>query len=101
MAQDVFKATGATKASKPDAGGGNTRNVPVFGIVKDNVDPTRSGRIKVYITDQPGTQESGNSDSWQTVSFMSNFFGKVIPDAGDKGFGDFFQTQSEKEICDC
>ena len=89
MAQDVFKATGATKASKPDAGGGNTRNVPVFGIVKDNVDPTRSGRIKVYITDQPGTQESGNSDSWQTVSFMSNFFGKVIPDAGDKGFGDF------------
>jgi hypothetical protein len=89
MAQDEFKAKGATKASKPDAGGGNTRNVPVFGIVKDNVDPTRSGRIKVYITDQPGTQESNNSDSWVTVSFMSNFFGKVIPDAGDKGFGDF------------
>ena len=89
MAQDVFKATGPTKASKPDAGGGNTRNVPVFGIVKDNVDPTRSGRIKVYITDQPGTQESNNSDSWVTVSFMSNFFGKVIPDAGDKGFGDY------------
>ena len=89
MAQDVFKPKGATKASKPDAGGGNTRNVPVFGIVKDNVDPTRSGRIKVYIADQPGTQESGNSDSWVTVSFMSNFFGKVIPDAGDKGYGDY------------
>ena len=89
MAQDVFKPKGATKASKPDAGGGNTRNVPVFGIVKDNVDPTRSGRIKVYIADQPGTQDSTNSDSWQSVGFMSNFFGKVIPDAGDKGFGDY------------
>jgi len=51
MAEDIFKPAGASKASKPDSGGGVVRNVPVFGIVKNNVDPTRTGRIQVYITD--------------------------------------------------
>jgi len=90
MAQDVIKQKGPPKNSKPNAGGASTKDVPVFGIVKDNVDPTRSGRIKVYIADSPqAAAESDNSDNWVTVSYMSNFFGKIIPDASNEGFGDY------------
>ena len=47
MAIDVQKPKGPTKRSSPDAGGANPRLTPVLGTVKDNVDPTRSGRIFV------------------------------------------------------
>jgi hypothetical protein len=90
MAQDEIKQKGSPKNSKPGAGGAATKDVPVFGIVKDNVDPTRSGRIKVYLADSPqAAAESDNSDNWVTVSYMSTFFGKVIPDAADDGYGDY------------
>ena len=74
MAEDVFKPRGPTKASRPDAGGGNTRTVPVLAIVKDNIDPTRSGKLRVYIGDKGGAK-SDNADSWVIVNYMSTFFG--------------------------
>ncbi len=48
---DEIKPRGASKGSDPNSGGAVIRETPVFGIVKDNVDPTRSGRIQVYISD--------------------------------------------------
>ena len=88
MAEDIFKPAGASKASKPDSGGGVVRNVPVFGIVKNNVDPTRTGRIQVYITDL-GSDDPDNPAGWVTVSYMSPFYGFVEPTAGTTGDGDF------------
>lgn len=88
MAEDIFKPAGATKASKPDAGGGVIRSVPVFGIVKNNIDPTRSGRIQVYISDLGG-DDPDNPDSWATVSYMSPFYGSVQPTAPNTGEGDY------------
>ena len=88
MAQDVFKPRGTLKASKPDAGGANIRSVPVLGIVKDNIDPIRSGRIQVYISDFSG-QDPDNRDNWVTVSYLSPFYGRVTPKAGDTGFGSY------------
>ena len=88
MAEDIFKPAGASKASKPDSGGGVVKNVPVFGIVKNNVDPTRTGRIQVYITDL-GSDDPDNPAGWVTVSYMSPFYGFVEPTAGTTGDGDF------------
>lgn len=88
MAEDIFKPAGASKASKPDAGGGVIRNVPVFGIVKNNVDPTRSGRLQVYISDL-GSDDPDSPDGWATVSYMTPFYGSVEPTAGQSGDGDF------------
>jgi hypothetical protein len=51
MAQDYFKPKGQAQASKQDAGGGVVRNAPVIGVVKNIIDPTRGGRIQVYIAD--------------------------------------------------
>ena len=88
MAIDVQKPTGPTKRSSPNAGGANPRLAPALGIVKDNVDPTRSGRIFVYITDNSGL-DPDNRDNWRPVRFLSPFFGTTRPDAGDDGYGDF------------
>lgn len=46
---------------------------PYIGIVKKNLDPTRSGRLKVFIPDLGGDSE--NSQSWYTVSYASPFMG--------------------------
>lgn len=86
--EDIFNPQGSTKASKPDAGGANLRPVPVIGIVKDNIDPVRSGRIQVYIADLNG-EDPDNSDSWVTVSYLSPFYGFVEPIAGQTGYGSY------------
>jgi len=88
MAIDVRKPTGQLKRSSPTAGGANPRLTPVLGIVKDNVDPTRSGRIFVYLTDNSGLDPE-NKDNWRPVRFLSPFFGFTRPDAGDTDLGTY------------
>jgi hypothetical protein len=93
MAQDVFKPKGPTKASQPDAGGANARTVPVFGVVKDNIDPTRSGRLQVYISDFGG-DDPDNRDNWISVSYMTPFYGYTQPDANESGYGTYKDNPS-------
>jgi len=78
---DYFKPRGPIKSSEPDAGNANIRSVPVFGVVKDNVDPVRMGRIQVYLLDLNG-QDQDNADSWITVGQLPNFYGYTQPRAG-------------------
>lgn len=93
MANNVFKPRGATSASKPDAGGAVLRSVPVFGVVKDNIDPIRSGRLRVYISDFGG-QDPNDADSWITVNYMTPFYGVTSGDAPKEGYGTYLQNQS-------
>ena len=88
MSYDIFKPVGATKASQPTAGGTNVRMAPVFGVVKNNIDPIRAGRIQVYISDF-GVTDPDSSDSWVTVSYMSTFFGSVRPSSPETGYGSY------------
>lgn len=88
MAQDFFKPSGATKASTPNAGGANARLAPVIGVVKDNIDPIRAGRLQVYISDNSGL-DPDDKKNWVTVSFLSPFYGLVRPVAGETGYGDY------------
>lgn len=93
MANNVFKPNGATSASEPDSGGAVLRTVPVFGIVKDNIDPIRSGRLRVYIADFGG-QDPEDSDSWASVNYMTPFYGLTQGDAPKEGYGTYLQNQS-------
>ncbi|MEI6882408.1 MAG: hypothetical protein WCK82_13900, partial [Bacteroidota bacterium] len=93
MAQNIIKTRGPLKSANPGVGGGATNNFPVFGIVKDNIDPTRSGRIKVLIGEK-SPQDSDNSDSWVTVSFLSNFFGQISGQAGGDDNGTYKSNPS-------
>ena len=88
MAYNDIVPRGATKASKPDAGGAVLYPVPVLGIVKDNIDPIRAGRLQVYISNMGGA-DPDNSNSWITVSYLSPFYGVTTPAAPSTGFGEF------------
>lgn len=46
---------------------------PYIGIVKNNLDPTRSGRLQVWIPDLGGNPDE--SSNWRTVSYASPFMG--------------------------
>ena len=91
MEYDGFKPRGATKASKADAGGAVLRELPVFGVVKNNIDPIRSGRLQVYISDASG-QDPDDSNSWSTVSYMSTFYGVTTPSGANTGWGDYIKN---------
>jgi hypothetical protein len=93
MANNVFKPRGATSASQPDAGGAVLRSVPVFGVVKDNIDPIRSGRLRVYIAEMGG-QDPNDADSWITVNYMTPFYGLTQGDAPKEGYGTYLQNSS-------
>ena len=91
MAWDIFKPNGPTKASQPTAGGANIRTVPVIGVVKDNIDPIRAGRLQVYISDFSG-KDADNSNSWITVCQMSNFYGLTQASGAETGHGEFLKN---------
>lgn len=82
MPVDNFKPKGPAKSAKNDSGGGNTKDYPVLGVVKDNIDPTRAGRIKVAIQDGKGPVDSDDSGSWITVQYLSTFFGSIGSTSG-------------------
>ena len=71
---DIVKLRGTTQAYKDDSGGGVTIPSAVLGIVKNNIDPTRSGRIEVYIK-RKGASDPDDPAYWLPVRYMSPFFG--------------------------
>lgn len=93
MALDEFKTKGALKSGKPGAGGGVTYDHPMIGIVKDNIDPTRSGKIRVQLEGNTNN-ESNNGGGWVTVQYLSTYFGMVKPTAGQSGNGDYVSNPS-------
>lgn len=46
---------------------------PYIGIVKNNLDPTRSGRLQVFIPDLGGDEQ--DKKTWRTVRYASPFMG--------------------------
>jgi len=91
MANNLFKPKGATSANKLGAGGAVVSPVPLFGVVKDNIDPIRSGRLRVYVSDMGGT-DPDDSNSWVTVNYMTPFYG-LTEGTGDKtGYGTYLQN---------
>jgi len=48
---------------------------PYIGIIKNNVDANRSGRLQVFIPDLGGQED--NPTHWRTVQFASPFFGSA------------------------
>lgn len=55
---------------------------PYVGIVKNNSDPTRSGKLQVYIAELGGDENSDSS--WKTVSYCTPFYGRTnIVDTND------------------
>ena len=60
-------------ARREEATGTRVDPYPYIGIVKNNLDPTRSGRLQVYIPDLGGPPDEPNN--WRTVSYASPYQG--------------------------
>lgn len=85
---NTVKQRGYDKASNSATGQANLRPAPVFGIVKDNIDPNKTGRIRVYLLDNSGLDEN-DGDNWITLQYMSPFFGRTDPNGSNDSYGEF------------
>jgi hypothetical protein len=74
MAENYFRNKGTPRAYKLDKGGTPAQTGPFIGEVTNNVDPTRAGRLQVYIEYIAG-DDRNNKDLWRTVSYISPYYG--------------------------
>jgi hypothetical protein len=87
MGLDKFQGSKVSKwADRNSVSGTRLDTATYIGIVKNNVDSTRSGRLEVWIPDFGGSQADNTNENnpvfWRTVSYASPFFGTTyIPDS--------------------
>ena len=74
MADEIQRSQGRPQSYKQDRGGVPAEFGPFAGIVKSNVDPTRSGRLQVYI-EAFSAGDPDDDTKWTTVSYLPNFYG--------------------------
>lgn len=86
--ENVVKPSGELKGSKDSRGGAALYPSAIIGIVKNNIDPARSGRIQVYLK-RVNSPEQENPNNWTTVSYMSPFFGTTQNASSSDGYGDY------------
>jgi len=74
MAIDQRSGTKVIKnLRREEAGATRVDPYPYIGIVKNNLDPTRSGRLQVWIPDLGGAED--DQLNWRTVSYSSPYMG--------------------------
>jgi hypothetical protein len=86
MAENVQRSRGRPGNYKFDRGGTPAEMGPYVGIVVNNVDAIRAGRLQVYIeefgaTNADGTPNLTDTTLWRTVSYCPPFYG-ATPTAG-------------------
>lgn len=84
MAENLSRSTGRPRGYKFDRGGQAAEFGPFVGVVKNNIDPTRQGRLQVYIEQFGGTDPDDQS-LWRTVSYCPPFYGSTSSLPGRKG----------------
>lgn len=82
MAVNYQRSTGRPQNYKFDRGNMPTEFGPYVGVVVNNVDSTRSGRVQVYIEEFGAVNNKGkpilnDKSLWRTVSHISPFFGST------------------------
>ena len=88
MSDDIVKLTGTLKSYKDDRGGATLYSSPIIGVVKNNIDPLRSGKIQVYLNRLNGPNPDSPAN-WTTVSYLSPFFGYTPNTGSPDSFGNY------------
>lgn len=82
---DKFNSKRVPNWANPDKVDGQRLDAATYiGIVKNNVDPIRSGRLQVWIPEFGGSENDtsmSNSVFWRTVNYASPYFGSTQPQA--------------------
>lgn len=92
MATNIEKSVGRSRRYKLDAGGAPTETGPFVGIVKNNTDTTRTGKLLVYNEFLSGPDET-DASGWTPVSYVSPFYGSTQPSAPESTEGAFAQNR--------
>lgn len=98
MPENIQRSKGRPPGYRFDRGGTPTEFGPFVGVVVNNIDPTRSGRLQVWIAQFGATTVDGlpdleAKDTWRTVSYIPPFYG-VTPHTGtNQGAGTFTGNQ--------
>lgn len=94
MSENIQRSAGRPANYKFDRGGNPTEMGPYIGIVVNNVDDTRSGRLQVCIKefgaiDAQGNPILDNTSLWRKVSYISPFYGSTQPAGANSGAGSY------------
>ena len=94
MAENIQRSRGRASGYKFDRGSQPTEMGPYIGTVVNNVDPTRSGRLQVYIdefgaTDKNGAPNLTDETLWRTVSYCPPFYGSTVQSGTTTGVGTY------------
>jgi len=93
MADNLQRSLGRPEEYKFDRGGNPVEMGPFVGIVVNNIDNTRSGRLQVWIqqfgaTDTDGSPNLDDPTTWRTVRYISPFYG-ATKQSGSAGVGSY------------
>jgi hypothetical protein len=91
--ENIQRNTGQPKNYKFDRGGLPIEMGPFIGQVMNNVDPTRQGRLQVYIEQFAGPDPK-NEKGWRTVNYCPPFYG-ATPKGGGGGTGGYVQGNQQ------
>jgi hypothetical protein len=94
MADNVQRSRGRPNQYKFDRGGMPAEMGPYIGIVVNNVDNTRSGRLQVYIEEFGANKADGSPNLedptlWRTVSYCPPFYGATPQTGTSAGVGTY------------
>jgi hypothetical protein len=94
MAENIQRSRGRPQNYKFDRGGMPAEMGPYIGVVVNNVDNTRSGRLQVYIeefgaTNKDGTPNLKDPTLWRTVSYCPPFYGATPQSGTSAQFGTY------------
>ena len=94
MSEEIQRSRGRPQNYKLDRGGVPTEFGPFLGIVMNNVDPTRSGRLQVYIETFAGL-DMKNQSKWTTVRYLPGFYGYTpAGNNAQNNVGEYSQNQN-------
>jgi hypothetical protein len=91
MAENVERSRGRAQNYKLDRGGQPAEGGPFIGVVVNNVDNTRQGRLQVAIgefgaVNKDGTPNLTDKNLWRTVSYCPPFYGATpLAQSGQSG----------------
>jgi len=88
MSVNNQQLSGRTSNYKFDRGGKPAEMGPFVGTVKNNVDPTRTGRLQVRI-EQFASGSDDNPQLWRWVNYLPPFYGVTEKTSSNAGVGSY------------
>jgi hypothetical protein len=88
MALNTERSKGRAQNFENTRGGTAADSGPFVGVVMNNVDPSRSGRLQVFI-EQYSTGDASIAETWRWVSYLPPFYGTTQASSADSGSGTF------------